>query len=145
MRVAFDEAVKLDGSARRVLILVFILHHGRAEGHECKLGDLEALHAEWDADDSDIKQRAENSSFNRKRNTAEDDPQNIQQQRYRTAAVDNFFSERKEAKTRKLETLYADRNSDDADTPEKTGDKPTDSSKKTAEDEPDDISKTTHG
>ena len=89
-----------------------------AEGHQGKFGDLEALFPEGDADDRDAVDHSADRSAERQWQARDQEPDDIQDQRTRTAAVFDILAEGEEAKTREFKTLQSPGDTDDRDAPE---------------------------
>lgn len=94
---------------------------GSAKWHERELRHLEALFSKRNPDDCDTENQPVYGSSYSKRYAADDQPNDVGQKRYRTAAILNIFSERKKGERRKFEALHSDRDANNRDAPEATG------------------------
>ena len=90
------------------------------QGELCK---LKALHPKGDTDDGDAEQQ----------------PQQVHQQRGRTAAVDDDLAKREKCQSCQLEALHPDGDADDGDAPQQSNQRPAKTHPKTTKHKPEQI------
>ena len=114
-----------------------------AEGHEAKLGELEVLLAEWDADDGDAEDDADDAFNDGEFEAAEDDPDNVQDRMLPKVAVD-FLAKRPDDEAGHLPDLLPERDTDDGNAPNQAYKEIGNGHFETAENDPDDVSDSFH-
>ena len=92
-------------------------YDGRAERHQCELGEFEALLSERDSDDGDAQDKPHDCCRDGELDSPENEPQDIDKQGKRTASVHHALPEWRKHQSRHFEALETDRNSDDRDAP----------------------------
>lgn len=110
----------------------------RAQGELCK---LKALHPKGNPDDGDAKQQPVQRSGNGKGKPAKQQPQQVHQQRGRTAAVDDDLAKRKKCQPCQLEALHPDGDTHDGETPQQPNQRPAKTHPKSTKHKPEQIAK----
>lgn len=112
-----------------------------AEWTQGKLCKLKALHPKGDPDDGDAEQQPVQRSGNGKGKSTEEQPQQVHQQRGRTAAVDDDLAKREKCQPCQLEALHPDGDADDGDAPQQPDQRPANTHPKSSKHKPEQIAK----
>ena len=106
------------------------------QGELCK---LKALHPKGDTDDGDAEQQPVQRSGNGKGKSAEQQPQQVHQQRGHTAAIDDDLAKWEKCQSCQLEALHPDGDADDGDAPQQSNQRPAKTHPKTTKHKPEQI------
>ena len=115
-----------------------------AKGQQGDFGNLEMLQTKGDTDNGAAEAETDNQMGDSHFNATKNNPENIQQDGAGLIAVDNLLAEGEKAEFAEFEALQSYRYAHNGNTPQQTNDKPEQSCKNTAKQEPDDITNDAH-
>ena len=93
------------------------LPHPRAKGHQCQLCQLEMLQSKRDSHNCNTHNTTHHGRFQCQRDSGNQEPDNVQDERTNTAAIIYLFTKGEERELCKFKTLLAPGNSDNGNAP----------------------------
>ena len=111
------------------------------EGHQRQFGHFEALQANGNANNGDAENAAHHQVIHCQLPAQQNNPQKINKEAARPAAIDNLFAEGRSRQPCHFEALHSQRDAHNGDAAQRTGNQPAQPRPNANENEPDNVAK----